>query len=219
MPGALVGASILVAGGLAVGTTRAEAVSGGGCQLAGQASFSPGLGANAQPFTYSFKGNLTGCQASPAAPATGSVGAGNVVPETVTVTTATGPVVATFNYQQPVPSGNGGCSNSTTSGDAFTTWADGTQTAFGYKTTGAAAAVALQGNVLASVDLQPLPGQGITVGGVFYPAPTYTFTTNRFNGDTASGLLTFQPPDPTACNTPAGVTAAAIGGTVSLTGN
>lgn len=194
----------------------ALAASGGGCELQGQAQFSPGLTNTAQSFAYTFSGALSGCLASDStAPRSGNVGAGNVVPETVTVSTAGGPVTATFQYQEPVPAGTGSCASSTTSGDAFTVWADGTQTAIGYSTTGAAALVALQGRVLGSVVLQPLPGQGITVNTVFYPAPTYTFTTTRYAGDTALGALTFQPPDPTACNG-AGVTSAAISGTVDL---
>ena len=50
--------------------------------------------------------------------------------------------------------------------------------------------------------LQPLPGQGITVLGVFYPAPTYTWTTTRYTtADSSNGALAFEPPDPTLCNT------------------
>src|SRR6185503_2698249 len=133
----------------------------GGCQLDGTASFSPGLGANAQNFSYSFHGGLSGCQSSEAgSPASG-------------------------------------------------TWADGTKTVIDYSTSGAAAAVHLDGTVASSVTLQainPQPGQ---------PTST-TVTTTRYAGDSSQGLLTFQPPDPTACNTPAGVTSAAIGGAVGL---
>jgi hypothetical protein len=43
-----------------------------------------------------------------------------------------------------------------------------------------------------------------------------TITTTRFAGASALGGLTFQPPDPTACNTPMGVTAAAIDGAIGL---
>src|SRR4051812_29528810 len=57
----------------------AAAQSGGGCQLNGTASFSPGLNSSDQPFTYSFGGNLSGCQSSDAtAPPTGTVSAGQV---------------------------------------------------------------------------------------------------------------------------------------------
>jgi hypothetical protein len=71
--------------------------------------------------------------------------------------------------------------------------------------------VHLSGKVVPSVTLQainPQPGQ---------PTST-TISTTRFAGATAVGGLTFQPPDPTACNTPAGVTAAAIDGVIGLNG-
>ena len=42
----------------------AMAASGGGCQLEGTASFSPGLTTTAAPFNYSFNGALTGCQST-----------------------------------------------------------------------------------------------------------------------------------------------------------
>jgi hypothetical protein len=178
--------------------SAASAQSVGGCQLDGTASFSPGLGANAQDFAYSFNGSLSGCQSSESgAPASGTVSAG----EPVTINGQ--------QFQEPVPSGNGGCSNSTTAGTAIATWADGTQTVIDYTTTGAAAAVHLDGTVADSVTLQainPQPGQ---------PTST-TVTTTRYAGDSSQGLLTFQPPDPTACNTPTGVTSATISGLVGL---
>jgi hypothetical protein len=172
----------------------------GGCHLQGTASFNPGLNNNAQNFSYSFHGGLSGCQSSDAgAPASGSVSAGEAV------------TIGGQQFQEPVPSGNGGCESSTTAGTAIVTWADGTQTVVQYSTSGAAAAVQLQGTVASSVTLpaiNPAPGQ---------PTST-TVTTTRYGGASAVGLLTFQPPDPTACNTPAGVTSAAIDGFVGLSG-
>jgi hypothetical protein len=156
------------------------------------------LGATAQAFNYSFHGNLSGCKSSEAgAPASGTVSAGEVV------------TIGGQQFQEPVATGNGGCASSTTAGTAIATWADGTQTVISYSTSGAAAAVHLQGTVAGSVTLQavnPLPGQ---------PTST-TVTTTRYAGDTAQGALAFQPPDPTACNTPAGVTSAGISGVVGL---
>jgi hypothetical protein len=177
----------------------AAAQSGGGCHLQGSASFSPGLNSSSKPFNYSFAGQLTSCQSTESgAPTTGSVEAGKVY------TDATGQ-----RFQEPVSSGNGGCTNSTTSGTGIVTWADGTVTVVSYTTTGAAAAVKLDGTVIPSVTLpaiNPQPGQ-----------PTSkTITTTRYAGATALGGLTFQPPDPTACNTPAGVTTAAIDGFIAL---
>jgi hypothetical protein len=182
-------------------TGSAAAATTGGCHLQGNASFSPGLNSSSKPFSYSFGGQLSSCQSSTAGtPASGSVEAGRVY------TDATGE-----QFQEPVSTGTGGCANSTTSGTAIVTWADGTATVVQYTTTGAAAAVHLSGKVVPSVTLQainPQPGQ---------PTST-TISTTRFAGATALGGLTFQPPDPTACNTPVGVTAAAIDGAIGLNG-
>jgi len=182
-------------------TGSAAAATTGGCHLQGNASFSPGLNSSSKPFSYSFGGQLSSCQSSTAGtPASGSVEAGRVY------TDATGE-----QFQEPVSTGTGGCANSTTSGTAIVTWADGTATVVQYTTTGAAAAVHLSGKVVPSVTLQainPQPGQ---------PTST-TISTTRFAGATALGGLTFQPPDPTACNTPTGVTAAAIDGVIGLNG-
>ena len=183
---------------LLVPAASAPAASGGGCQLQGTASFSPGLGATAQNFAYSFGGSLTGCQSNAAnSPATGTVSAGQIV------------TIGGEQFQEPVPTGNGGCSNSTTKGTAIATWADGTQTVISYTTTGAAAAVNLQGTVVPSVTLQAVnPGTG-------QPTST-TITSTRYAGSSSVGALAFQPPDPTACNTSAGVTSAGISGFVGL---
>jgi len=179
----------------------ATAATSGGCHLQGQASFNPGLNSSSQPFNYSFGGQLSSCQSNTAGtPASGSVEAGRVY------TDPTGE-----QFQEPVSTGTGGCSNSKTAGTAIVTWADGTVTVVQYTTTGAAAAVKLDGTVVPSVTLaaiNPQPGQ---------PTST-TISTTRFAGATALGGLTFQPPDPTACTTPTGVTAAAIDGAIALNG-
>jgi hypothetical protein len=193
---ALVLAIALVVAAFA-GTAAAQ--TGGGCHLQGSASFSPGLNTSSKPFSYSFGGQLTSCQSSESgAPTTGSVEAGKVY------TDATGE-----QFQEPVSTGTGGCASSTTSGTGIVTWADGTVTVVQYTTTGAAAAVKLDGKVIPSVTLpaiNPQPGQ---------PTST-TISTTRYPGATALGALTFQPPDPTACNTSAGVTTAAIDGFIGL---
>jgi hypothetical protein len=110
----------------------ASAASGGGCQLKGTASFTPGLSTTSQPFTYSFGGDLTGCKSTDAAaPATGVVRAGG---------TYTDPASGKA-YVLPNATGTGGCSSSTTQGLALISWADGTRTLTQYTTSGAAAAV------------------------------------------------------------------------------
>jgi hypothetical protein len=182
----------------ATATTSSLAQSAGGCQLQGTANFTPGLNSSAQPFSYNFAGNLSNCQSTQSGvPATGVVSAGDAV------------TINGQQFQEPVPSGNGGCASSTTSGIAIATWADSTQTVIQYSTSGAAAAVQLSGKAVPSVTLpaiNPAPGQ---------PTST-TVTTTRFGGETASGLLAFQPPDPTVCNTPTGATSAGISGGVTF---
>lgn len=186
----------------------AMAASAGGCQLQGTANFSPGLNANAQPFSYSFGGALTGCRSNEAGvPASGTVSAGQTLTEQV-VNAKTG-ATDTVTYQEPVPSGSGSCGSSTTSGTSLTTWADNTATVVSYSTTGALAAVHLSGSVAASMTL-------MAVNAKEGDPTTFTITTSRFGGDSAHGALLFQPPEPTACNSPAGATTAAISGAVSL---
>jgi len=172
----------------------APAQTAGGCELDGTASFSPGLNTEAKAFSYSFNGDLTGCQSSESgAPTSGTVSAGEIV------------TINGLQYQEPVPSGNGSCLSSTTAGTGIVTWADGTQTVVDYSTTGAAAAVQLEGTVADSVTLQEVGGTS-----------TATVTTTRYAGASALGVLEFSPPDPTACNTPGGVTSAGIGGFIGL---
>jgi hypothetical protein len=177
----------------------ASAQSGGGCQLDGTASFSPGLGTAAQDFTYAFGGALTSCQSSTSgAPASGSVSAGNVYTDPITGQ----------KFQEPRSSGNGSCSNSTTSGTSIVTWADGTRTIVKYDTTGAAAAVHLSGTVIATITLpaiNPAPGQ---------PTST-TLSTTRYAGSSSLGVLAFEA-DPQACASPGGVTSAGIAGVIGL---
>lgn len=194
----------------AVSSAPAGAASGGGCQLAGGASFSPGLGATSKAFTYSFAGNLTGCNSTIAgAPTSGTVEAGKTV--TVTYPDADGlGGTHTVTYQEPISSGTGGCSNSTTSGLAIIRWTGGGTTVIKYSTSGAAAAVALTGSVVPSVTLNAI--SGAQAGD---PA-TITVSTDRFAGYSAGGPLAFEPPDPTACNSAAGVTTAGISGFVGL---
>jgi hypothetical protein len=80
-----------------------------------------------------------------------------------------------------------------------------------YTTTGAAAAVQLSGTVVPSMTLTAVNAQS-------GDPTTFTINTTRYAGDSANGLLTFQPPDPTACSTATGVTSAAISGGISLAG-
>jgi hypothetical protein len=107
-------------------------------------------------------------------------------------------------YQEPIPTGNGSCGNGTTAGSAIIAWEGGTYTVITYTTNSAAAGVVLQGDVAPSVTLKAIkPKRG-------RPKST-TIPSTSYAGAGAVGLLTFQPPDPTACGA-AGVTEAGISG-------
>jgi hypothetical protein len=172
------------AAALALAPSAMAAPNGGLCQLTGSASFAPpGLGLGSAPFTYTFSGTLTNCHS-------GSSGGLNSKPTGGTVFT-------------PDPaSGTGGCGTSTTSGVAIVQWNDGNTSVINYTTTGAAAAVVQQGSVISSYTTTSTT------------TPT-TYTTNEPStpvGDSAGGVLTFNPGSPTACST--GVTSAAINGVI-----
>src|SRR5256885_14087192 len=95
-------AAAAVIGALALLAPGAGAAPGGGnCQLNGTAAFGTGLGSTSKPFTYSFTGDLTGCQSSDPAPATGKVQAGG--------TYSVGGVA----YTLPISTGTGGGGNTT----------------------------------------------------------------------------------------------------------
>jgi len=164
------------------------ATNGGTCTLSGNANFSPNLTSNTANFTYSFTGSLTNCQSSVSgAPSSGTIAVG------------TGGL--------PAGTGNGSCSSSTTSGTSVITWADGNNTVVSYTTSGVAAGVVLQGKVIQSITYTPT-GSSTPV----------TVTTNEPAtpvGDSADGLLTFDPPNPTGCAPGgSGVSQAAINGQI-----
>ena len=174
----------------------ALAASGGACQLQGTASFGSGLNTTAKPFDYSFGGDLSNCQSSVAgSPTSGTVAAGEVYTDPATGS----------RYQMPRSQGNGSCASSTTSGTAVAFWADGTRTIVSYDTTGATAAVQLEGSVVDSIVLTPVNPLD----------PPLTLTTTRYNGYTAFGGLVFEA-SPQECASDAGVSAAGIEGTIGL---
>jgi hypothetical protein len=174
----------------------APAASGGACQLDGTASFGSGLNTTTKPFDYSFNGTLSNCQSNVAgSPTSGTVSAGEVYTDP-----ATGK-----QYQMPRSQGNGSCASSTTSGTAVAFWADGTRTVVAYDTTGAAAAVQLQGSVAGSVTLAPVNP---------LDAPL-TLATTRYGGYAANGALVFEA-SPQDCASDSGVLAAGIAGSISL---
>jgi len=207
------------------GASLVGAATGGGeCQLQGVANISPPLASASGAFAYNFTGGLgTGplgaCQSNVAgAPTTGTVSAGIQLPETVTLTnTSTGTTTTgTVLYQEPVPQGSGSCGNSTTAGAALAVWGDGKNTVIDYNTTGALAAVQLQGTIIASMTLT-LVASSVPAG---YSAPsTYTINTDEPAfpvGEQALALLTFSPTTPDQNCATVGVSSAAINGVVGI---
>jgi hypothetical protein len=189
-------ASVLVA---ANAVPSGAAGAGGNCKLSGTATFDTPLSTSAKNFTYSFSGGLTSCVGTAGPSADGTVEAGK------TWTDANG------SFAEPKPSGNGSCGTSTTAGISIIKWADGATTVVKYSTTGAAAAVALTGNVLPSLTLSRVDAvTGLTV--------TTTINSTRYynagqqNG--SAGQLAFHPASPTECQT--GVTNAGIDGATQV---
>ena len=212
---AIGGVAALTAGAAYLAVPSFAATGGGACQLAGTANFdAPGLTATGGNFTYSFSGALSGCNSNVSgAPAKGTIAAGNAYTQTVSGTDpTTGPWSVT--YALPQATGSGGCAQSTTAGTSVTTWPDGTKTVATYNTTGAAAAVGLQGTVVASATLKEVSSTGTVPAGT-PTTSTVTSTNTTFpTGDGVAGLLAFQVADPTACQT--GVRTAGISGAVGL---
>ena len=136
-------AAALTVGAGVVLALPAAAQEGAVCELAGSASFSPGLSTTSQGFTFAFNGTLANCQSS----VTGLTGA---------TITASG-------------SGSGTCANSTAAGTATVTWNDGTISAVTFTTTGAGALVVVSETVTsghfagdsgdAQLAFQPASGQ------------------------------------------------------------
>ena len=217
------GAAALWAAGPGASLAGAQPA-GGLCQLQGVANLSPPLTATAQSFAYNFTGSLgTGplgsCQSNVAgAPTTGTVSAGVQVPETVTLTNTStgGTTTGTVLYQEPIPQGSGSCGSSTTAGMALVTWNDGKNTVVNYTTTGALAAVQLQGTVIASMTLT-LVASSVPAG---YTAPaTYIVTSNEpafAVGEQSLALLTFSPTTTDQNCETVGVSAADINGVVGI---
>jgi hypothetical protein len=115
-----------VAVGGALSAVPASAADGGMCQLNGTATFAKGPNTTDHAFTYTFSGDLTGCQSNNNAPASGKI--------------------ATL---QPAM-GTGTCGSNSGAGVALVTWVDKSLSVVQYTTQSATAGVVLQGTVIPS---------------------------------------------------------------------
>jgi len=203
------------------GASPAEAqnAGGGACQLQGVANISPPLSTTSGSFAYDFTGSLSSCQSNIAgAPTTGTVSAGVQLPETVTLTNIStgGTTTGTVLYQEPIPQGSGSCGNSTTAGEALAAWGDGRNTIVDYSTTGALAAVQLQGTVVSSMTLT-LVASSVPAG--FTAPATFTITTDEPTfpvGEQSFAPLTFSPSTQDQDCVTKGVSSANISGAIGI---
>ena len=119
-------------------------------------------------------------------------------------------------YQEPIAQGSGSCGNSTTAGEALAAWGDGKNTVVDYSTTGALAAVNLQGTVVASMTLT-LVASSVPAG---CTAPsTFTIATDEpafVVGQQAFAMLTFSPTTQDQDCVTKGVSSANISGVVGI---
>jgi hypothetical protein len=111
----------------AVSAVPASAADGGMCQLSGTATFTKGPNTTDHDFTYTFSGDLTGCQSNtPGAPAAGKIA--TLLPAKA----------------------SGSCASDASAGMALVTWADKSLSVVSYTTQAVTAGVALQGTVVPS---------------------------------------------------------------------
>lgn len=216
---ALATAGLMVTG-VGVGTADPG---GSGCQVEGNAVFSPGPGAHEDQISYTLTGTLSTCQTSrESAPAGGTIGVGQTVQdEPVELTLPDGTVVpGTADYKALAATGSssGGlpnsCVSSETSGTAIIDWEGGGITVVEYTTNSLASGVGLQGSVVPSVVLTLVAGSA-SVPGAAAPE-TIEVSTDTFAGESAVGVLRFSPPDPTECTVETGVSEAGISGVVGV---
>jgi hypothetical protein len=170
----------------------------GGCRVKADALLTPGLTLTSQPFTYHYKGTLSGCSYTrKGAPNGGVITAG----EQITINGR--------RYQEPVPTGTGTCAGTSTAGYDFARWADGTQTIVKFTTASAEAGTTnLAGTIVPKLTLQAVGNAGAST----------TFKTTRFIGQRAFGALTFHPSDASLCGS-TGLTAVHITGILGHVGD
>jgi len=119
-------------------------------------------------------------------------------------------------YQEPIPQGSGSCGSSTTAGESLATWGDGKHTVVSYNTTGALAAVQLQGTVVASMTLalvaSSVPASCTAPASFAIASDEPTFAV----GQQSLAALTFSPTTQDQNCVTLGVSSANINGTVGI---
>jgi len=122
----------------------------------------------------------------------------------------------TVQYQEPIPQGTGSCGSSTTAGESLATWGDGLHTVVSYNTTGALAAVQLQGTVVASMTLtlvaSSVPASCTAPANFTIASDEPTFAA----GEGALAALTFSPTTQDQNCVTMGVSSANISGNVGI---
>jgi hypothetical protein len=171
------------------------------CEWGTTDHFTPGLGVTPQPFSYNFTGQLAECkhEVGGFGEGSGNLEAGQTFEQQVENSTTHFFEFVTF--AMPMPTGNGDCAASTTSGTALVSWPDGSFTVVSYSTTGGV----LSGEVVPSMTVpavNPQPGQPTSL----------TYTTSKFSGDEVHGSLEAKPTPATACATSTGATTAVVTG-------
>src|SRR2546426_152965 len=120
------------------------------------------------------------------------------------------------NITPPPSSNSGSCGNSTTTGESLATWGDGLHTVVSYNTTGALAAVQLQGTVVASMTLalvaSSVPASCTAPASFTIASDEPTFAV----GQQSLAALTFSPTTQDQNCVTMGVSSANISGTVGI---
>lgn len=194
-----------------------------GCQVSGQATYTPnGPGAN-QSFGWTMQADLTNCEPSSSGATPQSISVGQTFSESVPITTSTGTVQGTAEYQQPIGVGEGflssqpnSCPANDVGSNPIITWSDGTITTAILSGGSAGDAVLLQGQTNSESQLSLVSGTENPAG----TAPsTYDLSTTNTTlpaGTALRSALAFTTEDPQSCTTAQGLSQVDVNGTLEL---
>jgi hypothetical protein len=157
--GASTTATVTITAAPSLATTQ-----GGGCELTGTASLSPGLSATPATQSYTFTGKLTNCHSADATVKSGKVSAKG--------------------------SGTASCAGGTTNGHATITWNNGKSTSVSFTTVGVANTDQIEGTVTSSTESAMAKGDkagGSVAFTSFTGSCTTAVTAANFSGAIAAG--------------------------------